>query len=224
MSKAMPWAFRALPISLVALVYSYFFSFDFLWIVPLSLYIAGLAALQNTFAGLNGWEVGSGFIISIASLVLLWETNLRLIALVFCAAVLGLLYWNKYPAKAFPGDSGTLLIGSGLASLFVLSGRLELMVASFLLFIPHLIDFFLLKFISNPKDTSQQKFRPYKVLPDGRLAIPDYPDGKTRYDFAKLVLKVFGPLKEWQIVLVIWLVVLLNSLLVLSFFGPFRLF
>jgi hypothetical protein len=86
-----------------------------------------------------------------------------------------------------------------------------------------LIDFFLLKLISNRKDLSQQKFRPYKLLEDGRLGIPDYPDKKVRYDFAKLILRIFGPLKEWQIVLVIWLVVLINSLLVLQFAG-FKVF
>ena len=222
-SKAVGWIVRALPIALVSLAFSYVFGLGILWTVPLALYIAGLASFQNTFAGLNGWEVGSGFIISLASVVLLWGTFYQLAAIAFSASILGLLLWNRYPAKVFPGDSGTLLIGSGLAGLFVLTSRLEFIFFSFLFYIPHLIDFFLLKLLSNRKDLSQQKFRPYKLLENGKLAIPDYPDKKIRYDFAKLVIRLFGPMNEWLIVLIIWLVVLVNCLFVLHLAG-FRFF
>ena len=42
---------------------------------------------------------------------------------------------------------------------------------------------------------------------------------KTRYDFAKLLIKMFGPMKEQKIVLIIWAVVIANGLIWLAVFG-----
>jgi hypothetical protein len=92
------------------------------------------------------------------------------------------------------------------------------MLIGLLFFLPHIIDL-LMKAITNPKDASQHKMRPYKLLADGRLAIPDYPDGKIRYDFAKLLFKIFGPLREWQVVAIIWCIVILNCLVWVIVFG-----
>jgi UDP-N-acetylglucosamine--dolichyl-phosphate N-acetylglucosaminephosphotransferase len=118
-SKTVPWASRALPIALSSIVFSVLYSVQIVWIIPLALFTAGSASLQNTFAGLNGWEIGTGFIISLATVYILWTTPFRWIAIILSASILALLLWNKYPAKAFPGDSGTLLIGSSLAGLMV---------------------------------------------------------------------------------------------------------
>ena len=62
--------------------------------------------------------------------------------------------------------------------------------------------------ITNTKDVSQSKVKPY-ALKDGKIAIPKY-EGKARYDFAKLIVKIFGPLEEWKIAIVIWLAVIVN--------------
>ncbi len=221
LSDSVPWIKRALPIAIISLAFAFFYSANLVWWIPISLFIAGLASFQNTFAGLNGWEVGSGFIICLFLTYLLIGTSVFIPALVLCGSVLGLLLWNKFPASVFPGDSGTLLIGSAVAGLVVLSGKIELMCLVFLFFLPHIIDFFLLKLITNPTDSSQSRLKPYRLLPDGKLAIPEYGDSKTRYDFAKLILKIFGPLKEWQTVLIIWLVVAINCLLWLILLSKF---
>jgi UDP-N-acetylglucosamine--dolichyl-phosphate N-acetylglucosaminephosphotransferase len=132
--------------------------------------------------------------------------------------ILGLLFWNRYPARIFPGDSGTLFIGSAIAALLVMNQRLDMIVLGFLFFLPHLIDFFGLKLLTNPRDVSQSKSMPNAVLPDGRLAVPKGSNGR-KLDFAKLLLKVLGPMKEKHLVLVIWAVVALNCLFWAKLFG-----
>lgn len=215
-AKTIPWKIRAIAIGIVSLAFAWFFSPSVLWIVPIALYIAGIASLQNTFEGLNGWSVGNGFIVALAASVLLPLIELRTLALVLAFSVFGLLLWNKWPAKVLPGDSGTLLIGAGIAGLFVLSGRIELMAFSFLLFLPNLFDFFVLKLFSPAKDPSQSKILPYKVLENGKIGIQNYEKGKIQWDFAKMILHFTGPLKEWKIVAIIWLIVALNAVLWLS--------
>ncbi|MDD5163353.1 MAG: hypothetical protein PHD95_04050 [Candidatus ainarchaeum sp.] len=209
---SLSWKARAVPISLFCLAFAFLFSQHWALVPLLALFIVGLAALQNTFAGLNGWEIGSGFIISCFVAALLVTTQFFLLAIVFSAAILGLLFWNFFPAKVFPGDSGTLLIGGMIGCVLVLTGNIMLMAIVFLFYLPHLIDFFVLKLRTNKKDLSQKAIQPYAILENGKLGIPDYPDKKERLDFAKLVIKIFGPMKEWQVVSVIWLIVFLNCL------------
>ncbi|MFH1224558.1 MAG: hypothetical protein V1676_02015 [Candidatus Diapherotrites archaeon] len=218
--KEMPWKVRALPIALISTMFAYVYApAPAFWVIPVALFIAGLASFQNTFAGLNGWEVGSGFIISVASAALLWGTPYFGAAVILAGAVFGLLLLNLYPAKVFPGDSGTMLIGSAIAGLFVLTGNIMLMSVCTLFFIPHMVDFFLLKLPTARGDLTQAKAAPYKVRGDGRLEIPRYADGKARYDFAKMLMRIFGPMKERQIVAIIWCVVALNCTAVLFFAG-----
>ncbi|MDD5148100.1 MAG: hypothetical protein PHH08_01400 [Candidatus ainarchaeum sp.] len=208
---SLSWAARAVPISVFCLVFAFLFAQHWLLAPLLALFIVGLAALQNTFAGLNGWEIGSGFIISCFVAALLATTQFFLLAIVFSAAILGLLFWNFYPAKVFPGDSGTLLIGGMIGCILVLTANIMLMAVSLMFYLPHLIDFFVLKLRTNRKDVSQKKFPPYS-LENGKIGIPKCPGGKERLDFAKLIIKIFGPMKEWQAVSVIWGIVFLNCL------------
>lgn len=229
------WLFRAAPAVVVALVFSFLHAPQplVLWLVPVALFIAGAAGFQNTFAGLNGWEVGSGFIISVAVLYVLRYTALMPLAAVLCACALALLFWNRYPARVFPGDAGTLLIGSGIAGLMVLNGSIPMMLLTSLFFIPHIFDL-LLKAVTNPGDMSQAKAEPYMLLPDGRLAVPEpeaaagagakpaavmWAGWRATYDFAKFLLRVFGPMREWQVVLLIWAIVAVNCAAVMALFG-----
>ncbi|MDO8647922.1 MAG: hypothetical protein Q7R70_05940 [Candidatus Diapherotrites archaeon] len=221
-TSSTPWMSRAMPIAVICLVFAGIYSQNWLWIIPIALFIAGLASFQNTFAGLNGWQGGSGLIIAVAVSFLLAGTAFQAFALALAAIILGFLAWNKFPARVFEGDSGTLLIGSCIAGLLVMNGKIELMLLALLFYIPHIVDFLFLKILTNRSDPSQQRIRPYRLLKDSRLAIPEYPDKKTRFDFAKLIIRIFGPLKEWQIVAVIWIVVAANALIWLFAFGFLR--
>jgi len=210
-SKTPSWLSRAIPIGIISLAFAFIYSPSIIWILPITLYIAGLASFQNTFAGLNGWEVGSGLILLITATLI---TQNYAIGLILIAGTFALLLFNKWPAKVFPGDSGTLLIGAGIAGLFVMTQNIYLIILSLLLFLPHIIDYFVLKkLISKAKDATQAKIMPYKVMKDNKIYIADYPKGKIQWDFAKMIMKIFGPLFEWQIVIIILFIVIVNSLI-----------
>ena len=209
--KPLGWTIRAVPIAVFSLGFGYLFTGNALFAVAAGLFIAGLASFQNTFAGLNGWEVGSGFIISIFTATLVYNTPLFLPAAGLSAAILALLLLNFYPAKVFPGDAGTLLIGSAIASIAILSNDLRVQATVALFFLPHAFDFFFLKLRTNPKDMTQQKQPPYKLLENGLLSVPD--SQKPRLDFAKFLMTLFGPMHEKKIVLIAWAVVFANCLL-----------
>ncbi len=207
-TKPFSWRIRAIIIAIISLSYAYLLTQDIFLTLVFSLYIAGLASLANTFAGLNGWEVGSSFIISLFLLYILASYSIYPYALILSMSIFALLLFNKYPAKIFPGDSGTLFMGSSIAALALSTFEIKIIFLTFLFFLPHLIDFFILKLLTNTKDMSQKKMRPYLYL-DGNLHIPEY-KGKPKYDFAKIIIKFFGPLKEYQIVAIIWIAVILN--------------
>jgi len=207
LSQTRRWRYRALLIAAISLGFSALFFSAPVELLLAALFIAGIASFENTFAGLNGWEVGSGFILSVFfGLVLLGFAYFPLAA-VLAGSVLALLAFNAFPARVFPGDSGTMLIGSGLAGLMVLTRDIRLMSVAFLFFLPHIVDFFS-KILSNPRDPSQRKSKPYEILKDSRIAMPR---GKTRkYDFAKILIRILGPMSEKRIVLIIWAIVVLN--------------
>lgn len=211
-AKAIPWRFRAAVIAVLSLLFSFiFFGSDFLLVVLAALYLAGVASFENTFAGLNGLEAGSGLILAVFFTIVLsyGHTNgqeyVHLVLLPIVCSILAFLMLNKYPAKVFPGDSGTLLIGSSIAGIVVMQRSLWLMVVTFAFFLPHIIDF-ALKIVTNPKDPSQKKEPPYKINKDGTLSVPE----SRKLDFAKLLVLLFGPKKEPVLVAMMWLCVAAN--------------
>ena len=206
--RTISWTSRAAIVSLVCMMFAMFYAPNIFWILPFAIFVAGLASFENTFAGLNGWEVGSGFIIACFVTLLLASSGPMPIALALIGAIAGLLIFNIYPAKVFPGDSGTLLIGGSIACIIILTQRMELIFLTALFFLPHIIDF-LLKFLTNKDDMSQSKNMPYAIGKDKKLRIPH---GKPRYDFAKMLLKILGPMPEWLVVAVIWAIVAANCL------------
>jgi len=211
--KGLGWKIRALPIAIISLLFAYFFAPQpqLLWLIPIALFVAGITSFTNTFEGLNGWGIGSGFIMLafISSILALHNNPLSTLGFALTGIVLAFLMFNKYPAKSLPGDSGTLFVGSSIAALTLVSGEFWLIVLCVAFHLFHFIDFFALKMYSNSKDLSQSKQLPYKVLADERLTIPK---GKITIDFAKLLFKIFGPLREWQVVLIIWVIVAANAI------------
>lgn len=208
-AKTLPWRLRAALIAIISVLFAFFFfESSIIMVILASLYLAGLASFENTFAGLNGWEVGSAFIISLFFALVLYGSPYFMSAVALNASLLGLLVFNVYPAKVFPGDSGTLLIGSALAGLIIMTQNFFLMVITFLFFIPHIFDF-VIKVVTNPKDLSQQRERPYVLNERGKLEIPT----SKKLDFAKFLILLVGPKKEPVLVAIIWLIVALNCLL-----------
>jgi UDP-N-acetylglucosamine--dolichyl-phosphate N-acetylglucosaminephosphotransferase len=112
-------------------------------IYPLILIPLGIVGATTTFnflAGYNGLEAGQGVIILAAlSLVAFFTGNswLSIIALCMIVALLAFLFFNFYPAKVFPGDSLTYVVG-GLIAIMAILGNFEKIAVFF--FIPYIIE------------------------------------------------------------------------------------
>ena len=102
--------------------------------------IAGATTTYNFLAGFNGLEAGQGILVVGFLSYVAYATGLAwlaLIGLIMVAALIGFLYYNKYPAKVFPGDSLTWSIGALIAGMAIL-GNFE-KIAVFV-FIPYILE------------------------------------------------------------------------------------
>jgi len=204
---------RGVVLLLIGVPFAYFI-FGTANIIPVIIAIIGAASLANSFAGLNGWEVGSSFIVLAGlSVMVAFSPTYTSTLLYLSAAILGamgaLLVFNRYPASIFPGDSGTLLMGAFAGCLIPF---IQPWYFAVLLFLPHMVDIGL-KLKSNRHDMSQKSERPY-VLKDGKLGIPE----SKSLDFAKCLISVFGPMEEKQVVRRIWIYVAANTAVWTSLF------
>lgn len=118
-------------------------------LVPIG--VAACSNLFNMLAGHNGLEAGTGAIVATTILSALYLRNLQtpgvfplLIPAIFLLALLGaclaFLYFNWYPAKIFPGDTGTYVMGATIAGVAII-GNIELI--AIIAVMPQIIEFFL---------------------------------------------------------------------------------
>ena len=92
--------------------------------------IAGMSNAVNLTDGLDGLAATNFAIVMIASVVInltMHRVDLAIISASVCGACLGFLYFNKYPAKVFMGDTGSLALGGLLGTLAVV-GKFEIWV------------------------------------------------------------------------------------------------
>ena len=107
-------------------------------IIPLG--IAGVATTYNFLAGFNGLEAGQGIIILSFLSLIAYVTGspwLALIGLIMAASLSAFYFYNRFPAKVFPGDSLTYAVGALMACMAIL-GNFE-KIALFV-FIPYIIE------------------------------------------------------------------------------------
>jgi UDP-N-acetylglucosamine--dolichyl-phosphate N-acetylglucosaminephosphotransferase len=112
-----------------------------LLLVPIG--VVGASNMVNLWAGFNGLEAGLGMIYLGNLGLYAWfvgEYVAALIAIISCAALLAFLVFNYSPAKIFPGDSLTYLLGGVLVSVAIL-GNIEKM--ALIVSIPFFIEFVL---------------------------------------------------------------------------------
>jgi len=110
-------------------------------VVPVG--IVGASNGFNMLAGYNGLEAGMGIIIIGTMSIVTYLTGSGWVAMVGIATVASLLafiYFNWYPAKIFPGNAFTYMVGAIMACMAIL-GNVEKL--GLLLFIPYYMDFIL---------------------------------------------------------------------------------
>ncbi len=135
--KAVAVAFSALPLMLVHLgapiiTFPFGFQLAFLgeihlvyWLVLVPIGVTGVANALNMSAGYNGLETGQIAVIAASLLIvgqLRGSPDVSLLvfgAIMGCSA--GLFYFNRYPARVFVGDIGTLGLGAALAAGIILA-------------------------------------------------------------------------------------------------------
>ncbi|HEX2022997.1 MAG TPA: hypothetical protein VHH36_09790 [Candidatus Thermoplasmatota archaeon] len=119
-------------------------SVDFGLLYPLVLVPLGVTCASNGFnmlEGYNGLGAGIGVVLAVGLAVVCWiagaPTGLVLL-LPLLGGLLAFLRFNWHPAKVFPGDTMTLLVGAVLAAAAILS-KVEFW--GLLLFLPHVVEF-----------------------------------------------------------------------------------
>ena len=162
--------------------------------IPIALSIG--SNLTNMLAGLNGIESGLG-IISMTSLtiacIILGKYDVTIISMSMLGALIAFLYYNKYPAKIFPGDTGTLIIGAAIVCIAFI-GRVKLI--AFIVLMPNIIDASLKFYSAGFMNRQQQK--PTQLNEDGKLVRPD----AGFKSMIRLILR--KPIAEKDAVRIIW--------------------
>ncbi len=114
------------------------------WHLPIYIYIAvmlllivGSANAINFTDGLDGLLIHVAIPTYLFFFVISDHLEVRTFSLVMIGCLLGLLLYNKYPAKAFMGDTGSLAIGGSLSFLAVIE-KVEIIMP--LLFLVYMVE------------------------------------------------------------------------------------
>jgi UDP-N-acetylglucosamine--dolichyl-phosphate N-acetylglucosaminephosphotransferase len=134
------------------------------------------------------------------------------LGLLFSCIMIGALfayyYYNRYPAKVFAGDTGSLLVGSAIGAVAIM-GRLEIVAIMALL--PAIMNaFYSLVSIGGLLERRQMKARPTVFQEDGTLAASS--DVNAPLTLTRLVI-ARGPLSEQLITLSLATLTLASSVL-----------
>ena len=164
-----------------------------LFLIPIG--VLCVANAVNMLAGLNGLESGMTTIALTGLGIYAYmnnETEAAIIALVGAAAFLTFLYYNKYPAKIFPGDTGTYLAGALIAAVVII-GNIEKF--GIIIFTPWIIEAFI-KLKTKFKGTSFGK-----LTKQGYLK----PKNNKIQSLTHAVMNA-GNYTEKQVVWILWLI------------------
>ncbi len=185
---------------------------DFGIFYPLILIPLGVTVVSNAFnllAGYNGLESGLGFISCMFMGTASFITGNNIVAVfLFCLSgtLLAFLYYNKYPARIFPGDTGVFIVGSSIAAAAIMA---NLEVIGIILLIP-----FIINGIITTTDILRgkpiEKFA--KVDENGYLKPPSR---KYVYNLY-YILANLGKTTEKQLVLEFWAIEFICGLMALS--------
>ena len=181
-----------------------------LLLIPIG--VVACSNLVNLLAGFNGLEVGAGSIISfslfIASILLSFmgmhttETSFLMIAMF--GACLAFLFFNWYPARIFPGNVTTYMIGAAIVAAVVIGNMERVGVIALT---PQIIEF-VLKMRSG---FSAENFG--RVGKGGRL----HYNGKV-YSLTHILMKSIHPTEKQLVIMLLAFQALCGALAVWSIY------
>ncbi len=149
-------------------------------------------------AGYNGLEAGMGVVILSTLGLIAYSTGntvATVIAVTTISALAAFIFYNKYPAKVFPGDTLTYPVGA-IAAIIAIVGNMEKSAA--IIFSLYYIEFLL---------KARGKLRPEwtaKLLDDGSLAVRDKVYSIPHIAIL-LLRKIKGKAYEYEVVVVVLL-------------------
>jgi len=191
---------KVVSFSLVGLLYPlYLWPFDnngllLLLILPILFMIT--CNFTNMLAGFNGLEIGMGAIASFGVSIIAYmnkaEASLIISSIVF-GALIAFLHFNKFPAQVFPGDVGTLIIGSSLFISILNGGFLFL---GTIIFFPYILDA-AFKFLS--AGIMSRHSQSPTIIKNGKL----YPPTGGNLSLPRVLLRI-KPMGEKDLVYCIW--------------------
>ncbi|MHA2060096.1 MAG: hypothetical protein ACW976_04885, partial [Candidatus Ranarchaeia archaeon] len=162
-------------------------------LIPLAFSVCGNTV--NMMDVFNGTMTGSMSIIfailGIASFLLGLPFGL-ISSLLMLGGVVGLYYWNRYPSKVFVGDTGALIIGSGLACIAIMGGLEVIAVVSLLPFIMN--SFHSLASVGGLFERREMKTRPIQLTEitteegQKQMILSANPDPKAPLTLTRLIL------------------------------------
>lgn len=171
---------------------------------PLLLIPLGVVGASNGFnmiAGYNGLEAGMGAIILFFLGYVSWfagDGGIAILALCMVGSLLAFLWYNKYPAKIFPGDTLTYSVGAMIAIVAIL-GNIEKF--ALVLFIPYFFELIL------KSRGLMQKESFAKLCKDGKCLVKPY---KKYYGLEHIVVDLLnrfrGKCHERDVVVVFYLI------------------
>jgi len=177
-------------------------------VIPLA--IVGTTNGSNLLGGFNGLETSLALVIFSTFGLISFFTGqiwLSLIAALIVASLIAFLIFNKNPAKIFPGNAFTYVVGS-LIGCFAILGNME--KAALILFIPFIIEGFL---------KLRSKFKAHCMgIPnrDNSLELRYKENYSWTHIAMKIIKKIKGKVYENEVVLFIVIIELIFDLIALS--------
>ncbi len=182
------------------------------WLL-LPLAIAGPANAVNMLEVLNGVmpiTCSLALVPLILACIIVGDINVAVLATLLLSALLAYLPYNKYPAKVFSGDTGSLAVGGAIGALAIL-GRVELVAMAALS--PHIMNaFYVVSFMRGFKEHREIP-RPVKVSSSG--VIMDSLNPRAPITLVRMIVGKEGA-SEVEVVKGITIVQLISSVIALA--------
>ncbi|HQT45362.1 MAG TPA: UDP-N-acetylglucosamine--dolichyl-phosphate N-acetylglucosaminephosphotransferase, partial [Candidatus Micrarchaeota archaeon] len=158
-------------------------------LIPLAITVS--SNLTNMLAGFNGLEAGMGIAMFAAASLIAYmrgAPDILIFTVPMMGALIAFLYFNKFPARIFIGDVGTLSIGATLAAAVIIGGFQSL--GAFLVAL-YVLDFVIKAYNRFPSKKWWGENRNGKLYPV---------EGKVR-GLAQLVMKLANGITEQGLVM-----------------------